>query len=193
MRRLVLVGVHTWWFYLSASLAFGAIAFNEAFPIYVLLMPLSLWALVLASSGLQLDTIPRGLPAFLIGAGIVTGLAWGVLLWIEMASGAFPPESYYTVRTTYAVDLGLIAPGCVAAGVGIAQRRPWGAYLGLPLLWLAAFLLPMMLLQTVMQLCAGVSFGREATAPFVGFGLVSGGALWFLLRVPGHLRRPKSL
>lgn len=182
-RQLILVGIHTWWLYLSASLAFGAIAFNEAFPLYVALMPLSLWALIVAVLGLTLRQTPRGLPAFLIGAGVVTGLAWGLLLWIEMTTGAFPPTTYYTVRTTYAADLGLIAPGCVAAGIGLARRRVWGIQLGLPLVWLAALLLPMMALQTIMQLRAGVAFGPEATAPFVGFGLISAGALWFLWRL----------
>lgn len=185
----MLIGVHTWWFYLSASLAFGAIAFNEAFPLYVALMPLSLWTLVLSLGGLRLEWPPRGLPAFLIGAGVVTGLAWGLLLSIEMTTGTFPPETYYTVRTTYAADLGLIAPGCVAAGIGIARGRIWGARLGLPLLTFAALLLPMMVSQTIMQLRAGVSFGPEAAAPFLGFGLVSGGAIWFLIRVSLHLRR----
>jgi hypothetical protein len=188
-RRLILIGVHTWWLYLSASLTFGAIAFNEAFPLYVALMPLSLWALIVALQGLTLRQSPRGLPAFLIVAGVVTGLAWGVLLWIEMTTGAFPPETYYTVRTTYAADLGLIAPGCVAAGIGLARGRKWGTQLGLPLLWLAALLLPMMVLQTIMQLRAGVAFGPEAVAPFVGFGVISAGALWFLVRLPRHVQR----
>jgi len=183
----VMAGVHTWWFYLSASLAFGAIAFNEAFPLYVTLMPVSLWALIAALGRFTVETAPRALPAFLIGAGGVTGLAWGLLLWIEMTTGGFPPESHYTVRTTYAADLGLIAPGCVAAGIGIARRQAWGLRLGLPLFWLAAFLLPMMAVQTLMQLQAGVSFGPEAAAPFIGFGLVSGGATWLLVRVPRHL------
>lgn len=186
-RRLILVGVHTWWLYLSASLAFGAIAFNEAYPLYVALMPLSAWALILSLQGLTLERTPRGLPAFLVGAGVITGLAWSVLLWIEMTSAAFPPETYYTVRTTYAADLGLIAPGCVAAGIGMTRGQAWGTWLGLPLLWLAALLLPMMVLQTIMQLRAGVAFGPEAGAPFVGFGLVSGGAIWFLMHLRRHL------
>jgi hypothetical protein len=191
-RRLVLIGVHTWWLYLSASLAFGAIAFNEAFPLYVTLMPLSLWALVLSLQDLRLEAPLRGLPTFLIGAGVVTGLAWGLLLWIEMTTGAFPPESNYTVRTTYAADLGLIAPGCVAAGIGIARGHEWGARLGLPLLTFAALLLPMMISQTIMQLRAGVSFGPEAAAPFLGFGLISGGAIWFLAGILRQLRLPEA-
>lgn len=188
-RRLVLIVVHTWWLYLSASLAFGAIAFNEAFVLYVALMPLSLWALLLAMRTLRFETVPRGLPSYLIAAGLVTGLAWGILLWLEMTSGAFPPEAYYTVRTTYAADLGLIAPGCIAAGLGIARHQPWATRLGLPLLALAALLLPMMAAQTAMQLTVGVAFGSEAAAPFLGFGLISLGAAVYLVGAPRHLRR----
>lgn len=178
--RLILIGSHAWWLYLGASLAFGAVAFNEVFPLYVAMIPVSTAGLALALSGIGDTGTPRFLPAFLIGCGALTGLAWTLLLWLEMATGAYPPATYYTVRTTYAIDLGVIAPGCIAAGVALWRATRWGLTLSLPLLSIAALLLPMMVLQTIMQLRAGVAFGPEAAAPFVGFLLVSGGAVWFL-------------
>ncbi|MDF0602775.1 hypothetical protein P1J78_18700 [Psychromarinibacter sp. C21-152] len=189
-RRLVLAVALSWTLYLGVSLSFGAVAFNEAFPLYVLMMPMSALGLALALRPLPLPRTPRWLPGFLLACGVVTGGAWSLLLWLEMTSGAYPPQSYYTVRTTYALDLGLIAPGCVAAAVGLRRGRSWGMLLAIPLLAIAALLLPMMLSQTVMQLRAGAALGPEAVAPLAGFALVSAGAAWFLWRLargtPAH-------
>lgn len=179
-RRLVLALAMSWTLYLGVSLSFGSVAFNEAFPLYVLMMPLPAVGLVLTLRDIDLAATPRWLPAFLLACGLVTGLAWALLLWLEMAAGAYPPRGYYTVRTTYALDLGLIAPGCVAAAVGLWRGRSWATALAIPLLSIAALLLPMMLAQTAMQLRAGVAFGPEAAAPLVGFSVVSAGAAWFL-------------
>lgn len=191
-RRVLLAVALSWVLYLGLSLSFGAIAFNEAFPAYVLMTPLSAFGLLALLRGLDPPGAPRWLPAFLLACGLVTGAAWSLLLWIEMAAGDFPPASYYTARTTYALDLGLIAPGCVAAAVGLWGRRPWAMALSVPLLAIAALLLPMMLAQTVMQLRAGVAFGPEAAAPLLGFSAVSAGAAYFLWRLiaPVSAHRP---
>lgn len=182
-RRLVLSVALAWMLYLGASLSFGAIAFNEAFPLYVLMTPLSALGLVLSLRGADWAATPRWLPAFLLACGLVTGAAWSLLLWLEMAAGAYPPLTYYTARTTYALDLGLIAPGCIAAAVGLWRDQSWGMALAVPLLAIAALLLPMMLAQTIMQLRAGVAFGPEAAAPLIGFSLLSAGAVYFLWRL----------
>lgn len=177
---LVLAAAHAFWLYLGGSLALGAVAFNEAFPVYVAMMPASTIGLALALNRIGEPRLPRFLPIFLIGCGFLTGMAWAFLLWLEMGSGAYPPATYYTVRTTYAIDLGLIAPGCIAAGVAAGNGWRWWRSLAVPLLAISAPLLPMMALQTIMQIRAGVSFGAEAAAPFAGFSLISAGAIWFL-------------
>ena len=57
--------------------------------------------------------------------------------------------------------------------------------MAVPLLAIAALLLPMMLAQTVMQVRAGVAFGPASAEPMVGFSLLSaGGVLWALARGP---------
>jgi hypothetical protein len=184
LRRLVvLVAAQSWFLYLNLSLAFGAVAFNEAFPLYTALFPLAMVGLALCLRRLGLPYCPRALPAFLAACGIVTGAVWALLLGAEMRSGSFPPDSYYTVRTTFALDLGIVAPGCLASALALHKRWRWGMPLGLPLLSIAALLLPMMIAQTMMQLRAGVVFGPGAAAPLIGFGLLSGGALFFLWRV----------
>lgn len=91
-------------------------------------------------------------------------------------------------RTPRGLPAFLIAPGGIAAGTGIVRGRAWGTRPGLPLMRRAALLLPMMVLQTIMQLGAGVAFGPEAAASFVGFDLVSGGATWFRVDLPRHVQ-----
>lgn len=182
-RLLLLAAAHSWLLYLGVSLSFGAIAFNEAFPLYVLLTPLSALGLILALQDLGAPAAPPWLPVFLVTCGLLTGAAWSLLLWMEMATGAFPPVTYYTARTTYALDLGVIAPGCIAAAVGLWRCRGWGVKLAVPLLAVAALLLPMMMLQTAMQLRAGVGFEPEAAVPLIGFTVVSVGAAYFLWKL----------
>ena len=179
----VLAVAHSWWLYLALSLAFGAVAFNELFPVYVAMLPVCGVGLALALQKVDQAGAPRFLAPFLFFSGIVTIGAWALLLWIEMATGQFPPHTYYTVRTTYAIDLGLIAPGCFAASVAVWRGWAWWPVLALPLLGIEATLLPMMTLQTIMQLQAGVVFGPEAAAPFLGFGLLSLASVWFLWRM----------
>lgn len=182
-RALVLAMALSWLLYLGASLSLGAIAFNELFPAYVLLVPVPTIGLALALGGLGELRDPRWLPAFLLACGITTGAAWSLLLWLEMTTGAYPPATYYTARTTYALDLGIIAPGCIAAALALWRGWSWGIALAVPLLSIAVLLLPMMALQTMMQLRAGVAFGPEAAAPFVGFSVVSAGAGYFLWKL----------
>lgn len=182
-RRVMLAVAMSWLFYLGVSLSFGAIAFNEVFPLYVLLIPLSTLSLALSLGETGPLHVPRWLPAFLLACGMVTVLAWSLLLWLEMAAGAYPPQTYYTVRTTYALDLGLIAPGCLATAVGLWRGRRWAMGFAVPLLSIAALLLPMMAAQTLMQLRAGVALGPESLAPLIGFSLLSPAAGWFLWRL----------
>jgi hypothetical protein len=60
--------------------------------------------------------------------------------------------------------------------------------LAVPLLGIAALLLPMRVSQTVMQLRAGVTFGPEVTAPLVGFSLISVGATCFLWKLVHRMK-----
>jgi len=180
---MIITVADAWWLYLSISLAFGSVAFNEALPVYIAMLPVSLIGLATALPRLRIPNAPCLLALFLVFCGVTTAGAWTFLLWIEMAAGQFPPTTYYTVRTTYALDLGLIAPGCVAAGLAVWKRWAFWPYLSVPLLGVCATLLPMMALQTVMQISAGVTFGPEAIAPFLGFGLISPMAAWFLWRM----------
>jgi hypothetical protein len=186
--RLILLAVAlSWLLYLGVSLSFGAVAFNEAFPLYILMMPLSALGLSLVLQAVDLATVPPRLSAFLLFCGLGTLAVWSLLLWFEMAAGAYPPAGYYTSRTTYALDLSVIAPACIAAALGTRQGQPWGMALAVPMLAIAALLLPMMVAQTVMQLRADVALGPEAAAPLFGFAMLSAGAAYFLWR----LARPR--
>ena len=181
----LLAVVHAWLLYLHAGNALGAVAFNEAFPLYVAAMPLSAWGLALAAAGAGRLAPPRRLAAFLAASGIVTAAVWALMLWGEMAGGIAP--SAPRVRTTYALDLGVIAPLCLAGAWAVSAGVPWAMRLAVPLLGLEALLLPMMAAQTVMQARAGAALGPEAAIPLLGFGVLSAFAFGFLRRM---LRAP---
>ncbi len=185
----VLAAVHAWLLYLHAGNALGAVAFNEAFPLYVAAMPLSGWGLILAAQRVDGLRPPRGLAAFLAASGVVTAAVWVFLLVGEMVGG-LSMAARSSGRTTYALDLGVVAPVCLAAAWAVHDGRAWAMRMAVPLLGLAALLLPMMAAQTAMQLRAGAVFDSGAVAPFLGFGVVSVLAIVFLRRaVRGSRRR----
>lgn len=123
-----------------------------------------------------------GLGAFLAASGIVTAAVRSPLLGQELPAGI--ARAPYAVRTTSALDLGLIAPLCLAAARGVGAGAGWAMRLVVPLPGLEALLLPLMAAQTAMQLRPDMTFGREAAAPFLGFGFLSGPTVLFLRRAP---------
>lgn len=72
-----------WVLYLGASLSFGAIAFNEAFLLNVLMTPLSVLGLALVLACIDALAAPPWRPAFLMVCGLVTRgrMAAAVGLW----------------------------------------------------------------------------------------------------------------
>ncbi len=190
-RLAAMMALNVWVVYVYAGLAFGTVAFNELFPLYVLIFALSGVALALCGARWSARFGPAPQPRiwlsrFLALSGGVTALAWGLLLAGEMAAGAYPPETHYTNRATYALDLGVIVPACFSAALLVRRGQALGYTMAVPLLMLEALLLPMMVAQTVLQLNAGVVLGPEAAIPLVGFGVISAAAIWFLWAVVGE-------
>jgi hypothetical protein len=197
---LVVSGALAYTLYVYATMALNA-SFNALFPLYVALFSLSLWALakLLGSAGLRTAVaehaagLPRRLPGiFLVVAGCVTAVVWLGPLVTALLQGGVPARmDHYATSVTTALDLAVIAPACVVAGVYILRRRELGYRLGFPLLGIIIFLGPGFVSQTLMQRAAGVVFTTgEAVGPIAGFGAVALVALWvyavMLLRLPAR-------
>lgn len=202
---LLLTGALTWFLYLYSSLALGA-AYNGLFLVYVALLSASLGALVLTFMSLDAEGVRasfagrlphRRIGLFLLACGVVTAGAWLAPLVASLAQGEPPGllESYATMVTD-ALDLAVITPACIVAGVLLLRRNPTGYLVGMPLLVLVAFLAPMMAAQTVMQLDAGYSFTTGQVVGIIGsFGAISLLGAWVaavVLRCAGEPGRARG-
>jgi hypothetical protein len=172
--------------YLYASMALGA-ALDWLFPAYVVLFSASFLALWLAAR-LALPVLDpahlprRGLAAFLALAGVATFAIWVPPLVADLAAGRTPPRlDSQTTKVTHALDLGLIVPLCLIAARLVLKRDPLGHAIALPLLGCILFLLPVIVLATILQIRAGVIFmPAEITGPIGGFLVLGLGGAWFL-------------
>ncbi|HET6485121.1 MAG TPA: hypothetical protein VFH83_01805 [Spirochaetia bacterium] len=199
--RLLQTGILAYFLYVYASMAFGA-AYNTLFLLYVATFSASLFALYLAFSlTLELHSgyasrLPRLWPAvLLLASGALTALIWLVPLVTAMASGG-PPMLLdgYTTMLTDALDLGIVAPLAVVAGVLTLRGSPMGFRLAFPILGLLVMLLPTIVGATVSQVGAGVAFTPGAIiGPVAGFLILGLLGLWvlvtFLLRLDQGSRR----
>jgi hypothetical protein len=190
--QILLAGVLSYFIYNAASVAFGT-AFNNFFPEYIAYFSASLFAFVLvlihidyAELGRRLQV--RGLPStgmavvmFLSGAALLFAWVPDILAW--MAPGAIPGIASYTTEVTHVLDLGIIAPATITAGVLALRRQPAGYVMSAILMILLAIIAFVLLGQTVFQtragytLSPGVFIGKNGS--FMALALV---AIWLLVR-----------
>jgi hypothetical protein len=101
----------------------------------------------------------------------------------------------YATDVTYALDLGVMAPLAVLAGILVLRRSALGILLTYPLLTLEASLILLIGAQTVSQLSAGVSLTPAQIAGpvggFVALSVVAGFLLVRLLRGAGSSVRDR--
>jgi hypothetical protein len=110
---------------------------NVFFPLYVALVLIAscLLARALMHTNVSADHFSGGIAARLaggwmicVGAGL--GLVW-LLLWARYVFLDVPtPVPSDAFRLVAALDLTIITPGLVTAGVLVWQRRPWGFFSG---------------------------------------------------------------
>lgn len=201
---LLLSGGLAWFLYLYASLALGT-AYNELFLLYVAVFGASLYALVLVLLSVDPTDLGgraggrapwRALTGLMLAAGLVTSVVWLVPL-VTAASTGEPPDllDHGSTMVTDVLDLGVIMPATFLTAALLHRRRPVGLLLAAPLLTLMALLLPMIAVQTVFQLDAGVEFTTgEVVGPMGGFLVLAGFATALLVSVLRAVReeRPAS-
>lgn len=178
---LLLTGTLVYFLYVYASYALGAVAYNELFLLYVALFSASLYAFVLAFGSVDLRALGsprlprRGLAAFLFASGLVTLIVWSGPVVAALLQGAPPARlDSYAAPVTFALDLATITPATFLAGVLVLRRDPRGYRIALSLLVLEAMLAPLIALQTVSQLSAGVAYTpAQIVGPMMGFVLLA--------------------
>ncbi len=132
--RLLLSGTLGFILYTYMSMCFGT-AFNSLFLIYVALFSLSLIAFILSMFAFDLQTLPahfseklprRGIAGMLIFVAAFLLLAWLGRVASASAPGAIPALDNVTSMFIQAMDLALIVPLCILAGILLLRRSAWG-------------------------------------------------------------------
>ena len=132
--RLLLSGTLGFFLYTYVSLAF-LVSFNAFFLVYTALYSLSLFAFILSMMSFDLETLPgkfserlpRGWIAgvlFLIGAFLL--LAWLGRILPPIFGGQVALLENATTMVIQAMDLGLVLPLAVLAGILLLRRSAWG-------------------------------------------------------------------
>ena len=132
--RLLLTGTLGFTLYTYITMCFGA-AYNPFFLVYVALFSLSLFAFILSMMSFDLQTLPahfseklprRGIAALLFFAAAFLGLAWLGRIAPTIFGDQIPPLENVTSMFIQAMDLGIIVPMCIIAGVLLLRRAAWG-------------------------------------------------------------------
>ena len=136
---LVWLGMLFYGLYNYAYYAFGA-AFNDVFLLHVAAYSLSAIAMVLLGTSIDADVAARGVvggtrakvvAVFTTLVGLALLGAWGFMSLRVSMTGALPEDVMPTeaVHLVYAIDMGILAPMFLIAGILLWRAAPWGAVL----------------------------------------------------------------
>lgn len=174
--------------YLSSSFA---ASYNRFFILYIIIYSASFFAMFLLAKEVHLPylltkrLIKKFPGIYLIVSGFITLIIWGVPLAVAAFNGDVPlPLYHYTTFVTHALDLGIIVPASIVAGILILRGSPTGYKMAFPLLGIIIFLLPVILLSTYLQYSNGIVFTpAEVVGPVSGFLILGLLGLWILGRI----------
>ena len=162
----VLLGLLVYSVYDYAYYVFGAV-FNDVFLLHIALFSASVFALACALAGmdaeairdrLRADTAARWIGAMMAVVGALQGLLWGFLIVRYAMTGELlhdiPVAGQHLV---FALDLGLLIPTLILAGILLFRRTAFGYMLGAAIALMAA--------TYQLNLMAGGVFQANADVP----------------------------
>lgn len=183
---LFLAGAFGYFLYNYTSMGFGA-AYNNVFLAYIIIFAASLYGFILSLLSFDLTTFParfgeklprNGIGIFLIVSGVILGLIWlGLSIIPALIANKAPLEAYYyTTFTTGIVDVGLVAPAFIVAGVLVRRGTPFGYLLASTMLILTCILGAALTAGGIVQVAKQVVTVGQAmvfTVPFVILALIA--------------------
>lgn len=186
----LLLGALAWFLYVYATYALS-VAFNELFLVYVALASASFFAFVslwrtidpAALAARVPNDVRRRTSVLMLASALLTLLVWSLPLLAAMLSGDAPKwlDSSSTMVTD-ALDLAIITPSALLAGVLLRRNEPLGYLIAIVLLVLLLVLAPAIIAQTVSQRAAGIDFtAGEVIGPIAGFVALGAIAAWCLV------------
>jgi hypothetical protein len=195
--QLLLAGLLGCFLYNGASMTFGA-AFSSLYLVYSALFATSFWALAALlrridhsrlQSRVDSDRPRKGTAVFLFIASL-SPLVWLIDIVTGLATGQAPSTlGSYSTDVTTALDVGIITPASILAGVLILKRRGLGYVLADLLLVLLVLIGLVVLGQTVMQIIDGIALSPALLVAYVlPFVALSAIAVFFLRGLLAPLR-----
>jgi hypothetical protein len=187
--RLLLTGTLGFFLYTYMSMSMLT-AYNSLFLVYVAVFALSLYAFILSMLSFDLARLPEcfspGLPRRLIaGVLFVIGgflsLAWIGRIVPEISTGQAALENT-TTRVIQSMDLALIVPLAIVAGVLLLRRSAWG-YLLAPVFVMKAITMGLAVsTMVIFQALAGTPENLAIGVPFLVITLINLGVAVLLLK-----------
>lgn len=180
---LLLISALPYFVYIGASMTFSA-AYNNLFLLYAALFSASLFALLIAFAGLDVETLSKhvlpnlphqGIAIFMFIAGIGTFLLWLSDLIGPMMAGKVPDLlGPYTTMFTHGFDSALITPATVLTGIYLLRRKPWGYVFAAPLLVFCTQNGFTVIAATISQSLAGIVFPISVYIGMIGSWVLMG-------------------
>lgn len=188
---LMLTGTIGYFLYSYISYSFLSM-YNQLFLIYVALMSLCLFAFVLCimsinAEGLK-NSFHKKLPVGFIGGFQIFVAFMLTMLWLgkiipALLNGGVPAGlEHYTTLVIQAMDLGIIIPAAILAGVLLIKRNTYGYLLTSIIMVKEMTMLTALTAMIISQVVAGVKLGVVEMILFPLFNLVAVYCLYLLLR-----------
>ena len=184
----LLASALAYYLYYGASLGL-IVAYNNLYLVYLALFSASFFAFTLSLTMFDLPDLPahisprlprRGMAIFMFVAGLGTAFIWLSDVANALSTNGVPDALGVNISLiTYTLDVGIIAPACLLAGIQLLRRAPLGYLLTGVLTFMLALIGAMVIGQTVMQLNIGVELSPAQMFGIVGTWTIMGGiAVW---------------
>jgi hypothetical protein len=179
---LLLTGTLGYFLYTYASYSFLSM-YNSMFLVYVALMSASFFAFTLMMMSYEINYLPlffsekmpvKFLGGFLLFVSFVFGMMWTGKLGFPLMNHTQPPEDiqHYTTFVIQALDLGIVVPAGLLAGVLLIMRKPFGYLLAPVIIIKEITLLTAMTAMVFLQIKAGVEIGYMLVWSIILFNLL---------------------
>lgn len=174
--NLIWMGTIFYFFYSYASMSFTT-SYNQLFLVYVVLFSLSLYTFMYGMLSLDAKPIEKSISpgitiklagVFLIASGTILVLMWLKMIIDSLLTGTAPVAmETYTTLVIQAMDIGIVFPATLTAGVLILKGKEWG-YALVSILLVKATLLGTAILSMIFFMAQnGVSPALEQIMFFV--------------------------
>lgn len=180
--QLLLAGGLGYTLYTYTSYAFLA-AYNQFFLLYVTLFSLSLFAFIIALSGMDAELVSqqvsegmprRAIAVFLMLLAAFLGMAWlGRIVPPLLADTPPIGLEAYTTLVIQALDLGIIVPASTITAVLLWQKRPWGYTLASVLIVKGLMMGAALIAMIISQIVAGMEVSPVEVIMFSGIALAA--------------------